>query len=174
MSINNVVLKHNYTLLSGNTAPFELSGDGLEILKYHTSTPRQTLSIIQEEQSHHPLRITAKDGHVYLTNKRLVYITSTQGDLETFSIDLNLAPVLQLSHKLQAPWFGANYWEFKFFSAAEPGFASDGFPKNQYYRGEIRFHDGGLFTFVEMLNKIIHDCVNNKDIDEQLPQYSET
>ncbi|EGW33273.1 uncharacterized protein SPAPADRAFT_55170 [Spathaspora passalidarum NRRL Y-27907] len=176
MSINNIVLKNNYASLLGSSAyetPFELSGDGLEILKYHTSTPRQTLTITQKDQSeNHHLKVTAKDGFVYLTNKRLVFITSTQGDMDTFSIDLNLAPVLQLSHKLQAPWFGPNYWEFMFYSAAEPQFASDGFPKNQYFKGEIRFHDGGLFTFVDLLNKVVHDCVNNREIDEELPQYS--
>lgn len=168
MSINGVILKQNYNdLLGSYTIPFELSGDGLEVLKYTTPTPRQSLYISGNNRT-----ITTKDGYIYLTNKRFVFITATQGDVATFLIDLNLAPVLQLSHKIQAPWFGANYWEFLFYSASEPAIASDGFPKDHYYKGEVRFQEGGLFEFIEVFNKVLNDNVNNREIDEELPQYT--
>ncbi|KAG7665532.1 uncharacterized protein J8A68_000934 [[Candida] subhashii] len=170
MSINGVILKHNYNQLLGTqTIPFELSIDGLETLQYRTKTSRQSLYINGNGSS---INVSAKDGYIYLTTKRMVFITATQGDIDTFSIDLNLAPILQLSHKIQAPWFGANYWEFMFYSASEPSIASDGFPKNQYFKGEIRFQEGGLFEFIEVLNKVLNDSVNNREIDEELPQYA--
>ncbi|CAI5756844.1 unnamed protein product [Candida verbasci] len=175
MSINGVILKPNYNqilALNSNEIPFEISTDGLEILKYHSRTSRQNLTITSRD-SNLPLKIIANDGYIYLTTKRLVFITASQGDIESFCIDLNLSPVLQLSHKLQAPWFGANYWEFMFFSAANPSIASDGFPKNHYFKGEIKFNDGGLFEFVENLNQVLNDVISNKDIDDHLPSYSE-
>ncbi|KAI5957611.1 hypothetical protein KGF57_003305 [Candida theae] len=173
MSINGVVLKHNYAqLFSSSELPFEVSSDGLEILKYKTPTSRQKLSISSSDTSQSKLKITAQDGYLYLTTKRLVFITLHQGDIESFVLDLTLAPILQLSHKLKAPWFGVNYWEFMFFSAKEPSIVSDGFPKNEYFKGEIYFQDGGLFDFVEKLNAVLNDVVNNREIDDELPAYS--
>ncbi|RCK55295.1 hypothetical protein Cantr_03815 [Candida viswanathii] len=176
MSINGAVLKPDYLQIitqQPQTLPFEVSGDGLETLKYKTRTARQSLQIKHQNNSNH-INITATDGYVYLTSKRLVFITATQGDIQSFVVDLNLAPILQLSHKIQAPWFGPNYWEFMFYSALQPSIASDGFPKNQYYKGEIKFNDGGLFQFVEAINNVINDAVNNREIDDSLPQYSVT
>ncbi|KAG5417125.1 hypothetical protein I9W82_004758 [Candida metapsilosis] len=173
MSINGVILKQNYAqLFSSNELPFEVSSDGLEILKYKTLTSRQKLAISPANTSSSNLKINASDGYLYLTSKRLIYITAHQGDVESFVLDLTLAPILQLSHKLKAPWFGVNYWEFMFYSAKEPSIVSDGFPKNEYFKGEIYFQDGGLFEFVEKLNGVLNDVVNNRDIDEELPAYS--
>ncbi|KAL6452461.1 hypothetical protein SBY92_001719 [Candida maltosa Xu316] len=179
MSINGAVLKPNYLDIIAHQPsilPFEISNDGLETLKYKSRTSRQSLSIkshTSTQQQSHQINIAAQDGYLYITTKRLVFITATQGDIQSFVIDWNLAPVLQLSHKLQAPWFGANYWEFIFYSASQPSIASDGFPKNEYFKGDIKFHDGGLFEFIEIINHVLNDAVNNREIDEALPQYSE-
>lgn len=173
MSINGVILKPNYSrYFSSNELPFEVSSDGLETLKYKTRTSRQNLLIALNGNSPSKLKITARDGYLYLTTKRLIFITAYQGDVESFVLDLTLAPILQLSHKLKAPWFGVNYWEFMFYSAKEPSIVSDGFPKNEYFKGEIYFQDGGLFDFVEALNTVLNDVVNNQEIDDELPSYS--
>lgn len=174
MSINGVILKKDFhKYLGTNELPFVVSSDGLEELKFKTRSARQSLSIsTQKDVKEGRININASDGYVYLTTKRLVFITATQGDLESFVIDLNLAPILQLTHKLQAPWFGANYWQFLFSSAPSPSIASDGFPKNEYFKGELRFLDGGLFEFVDVLNKVLNDVVNNREIDDELPSYS--
>lgn len=177
MSINGAVLKQDYLKIiseQSHELPFEISSDGLETLKYKSRTPRQSLLIRLNTSlsSTSNVNISATDGYLYLTSKRLVFITATQGDIQSFVIDLNLSPILQLSHKIQAPWFGANYWEFMFYSALQPSIASDGFPKNQYYTGEIKFNDGGLFQFVEIINNVINDVINNREIDESLPKYS--
>ncbi|KAI5951356.1 hypothetical protein KGF54_004430 [Candida jiufengensis] len=175
MSINGVILKPNYIkLLESSELPFEISSDGIEHLKYKSKTSRQNLTIVSNNpQPDQPkLKITAQDGYIYLTTKRLIYITLTQGDIESFVIDLTLASVLKLNHKLISPWFGANYWQFLFFSAKQPSFVSDGFPPEQYYKGEIKFLDGGLFEFIEQLNAVLNDVVNNRDIDDHLPAYS--
>lgn len=162
MSINATAL-----LNAGSGIPFHLSVD--EKVQYSTPTSRQSLSISLNDggQTH----ITAKDGHLYLTNKRLVYITESQGDIETFAVDLFFAPVIQFSHKLKSPWFGANYWEFLFYSSTVAN-ACDGFPPNSWFKGQIQFNDGGVFDFVEVFGKVLNDVVNNKDIDDELPQYS--
>lgn len=171
MSINNVILKDNYTsLLSTNSIPFEVSLDGTEKLVYKTNSPRQSLSISLKNSTTH---INTKDGHIYLTNKRLVFITASQGDVNTFLIDLSLSPSLQFSHELKSPWFGPNYWQFMFYSTQNPPIASDGFPKNQYFEGKVQFNDGGLFQFIEVLNQVLNDAVNNSHIDDQLPSYTE-
>lgn len=174
MSINGVVLKQNYAqYFSSNELPFEVSSDGLEVLKYKSPTSRQNLSIsLTNNNSSSRLKIKAQDGYLYLTTKRLIFITAQLGDVESFVLDLTLAPVLQLSHKLKAPWLGVNYWEFMFYSAKEPSIVSDGFPKNEYFKGEIYFQDGGLYDFVEKLNFVLNDVVNNREIDDELPAYS--
>lgn len=177
MSINGAVLKPDYSKIitdQPHLLPFEISSDGLETLKYKSPTSRQSLLIKLNDGESLNVNISATDGYIYLTSKRLVFITATQGDIQSFVIDLNLSPILQLSHKIKSPWFGPNYWEFMFYSVLQPSIASDGFPKNQYYKGEIKFNDGGLFQFVEIINNVINDAINNREIDESLPQYSET
>lgn len=168
MSINNVILKNNYAeLLGSSQLPFEVSPDG-EQLRFLSKTTRQNLNIKGKSGS---LNVSCNDGHLYLTSKRLVYITGLQGDIITFLVDLQLAPALQFSHKLVAPWFGPNYWEFIFFSTKLPAIASDGFPQEQYFTGDIKFNDGGLFEFVDSFNKVLNDVVNNNHIDNELPRY---
>lgn len=162
MSINATTL-----LANGSTVPFPLSVN--ESLTYSTPTSRQSLNITLTDGG--KVHITAKDGHIYLTNKRLVYVTGSQGDIETFAVDLFFAPVIQFSHKLKSPWFGANYWEFLFYSSTVAN-ACDGFPPNTWFKGLIQFNDGGVFDFVDIFGKVLNDVVNNKDIDDELPQYS--
>lgn len=171
MSVNNVILIDDYSKVLGKSGeiPFVLSSDGLESLKYMTTSARQTLTI-QLKSANSLIHINAKDGYLYLTNKRLVYITASQGDINSFLIDLTLAPRLQLSHELKSPWFGPNYWQFMFFSVATPSIASDGFPKNNWFQGQIYFNDGGLFDFIEIFNQTLHNAVNR--VDEELPAYS--
>ncbi|KGU29567.1 hypothetical protein MG7_01632 [Candida albicans P34048] len=190
MSISGAVLKPDFLKIiqsQSNELPFEVSSDGLEVLKYKSKTSRQSLEITSSSSSssssststtdpnpnERKVSIQAQDGFIYLTTKRLVFITATQGDIQSFVIDLNLAPLLQLSHKVQAPWIGSNYWEFMFRSSSQDGIATDGLPKNQYFVGKLRFHDGGLFEFCEILNKTLNDAVNNRDIDDTLPSYNE-
>ncbi|KHC72135.1 hypothetical protein MGI_01614 [Candida albicans P75016] len=186
MSISGAVLKPDFLKIiqsQSNELPFEVSSDGLEVLKYKSKTSRQSLEITSSSSSststtdpnpnERKVSILAQDGFIYLTTKRLVFITATQGDIQSFVIDLNLAPLLQLSHKVQAPWIGSNYWEFMFRSSSQDGIATDGLPKNQYFVGKLRFHDGGLFEFCEILNKTLNDAVNNRDIDDTLPSYNE-
>ena len=50
-----------------------------------------------------------------------------------------------------------------FRSSSQDGIATDGLPKNQYFVGKLRFHDGGLFEFCEILNKTLNDAVNNRE-----------
>lgn len=172
MSINNVVLKENYQQLLGTKElPFHTNPDGLELLRYYTPSTRQSLSITLKDNSPQ-INIHASDGHIYLTNQRFVYITASQGDINTFLIDIKLSSVLQFTHEIKSPWFGANYWQFMFFSAPQPAIVSDGFPKNHYFEGKIQFNDGGLFDFIAVFDKIINDSVINRHIDEELPRYT--
>ncbi|KAK6204331.1 uncharacterized protein RJT21DRAFT_6225 [Scheffersomyces amazonensis] len=174
MSINTVPLKNNYNQLLGSSevCPFTLLPG--EKVRYNTQSGRQSLDIIDGE--HRPLtniptiHITARDGYLYLTTKRLIYITLSQGDVNTFTIDLSYADKLRLSHSLKSPWFGPNYWEFIFFSSES---SSDGFPNNKYFKGQIKFSDGGLFNFVQAFNIVLNDVINNSHIDDELPGYSE-
>ncbi|ODV67795.1 hypothetical protein HYPBUDRAFT_152576 [Hyphopichia burtonii NRRL Y-1933] len=146
--------------------PFELGIS--EKLKYRTSTERQSMSI-KLENSTASININAKDGSLYLTNKRLVFITANEGDIDVFALELATAPALQLSHSVRSPWFGANYWEFLIFTNRE---TCDGFPDKCWLRGIIKFNDGGLFDFVQVFNEALNDVMNNADIDEELPLYS--
>lgn len=173
MSINFVTLKPHFTALLGSSVetPFEL--EPLEKILYRSKTPRQILSIKPTEvNSSQKINISAKDGYLYLTDKRFVFITASQGDIDTFLIQLQFTPNLQFSHELKSPWFGANYWQFLFFSAKEPSVASDGLPKETYYKGTIQFNDGGLFDFIKVFDNALNNVINNSHIDEQLPQYS--
>ncbi|CAX43469.1 conserved hypothetical protein [Candida dubliniensis CD36] len=185
MSISGAVLKSDFLKIiqtQPNELPFEVSSDGLEVLKYRSNTSRQSLEITSitstttttTNPNDRKVSIQAQDGFIYLTTKRLVFITATQGDIQSFVIDLNLAPLLQLSHKIKAPWIGSNYWEFMFHSSSQNNnIATNGLPKNQYFIGKIKFHDGGLFEFCDILNKTLNDAVNNRDIDDTLPAYNE-
>lgn len=178
MSINNVVLRENYDELLGKShePPFVTSSDGTEVLKYVSPTSRQTLSVqlkLIPNDVGAGININTKDGYIYITTKRLIYITATQGDINTFLIDLTLTPRLQLSHELKSPWFGPNYWQFMFFSVSTPAIASDGFPKNQWFQGQIKFNEGGLFEFIEVFNRVLNDAVVNNHIDDELPAYSD-
>ncbi|CAN3357523.1 hypothetical protein DICA3_F29998 [Diutina catenulata] len=164
MSVNNVVVEE------GSTQPFVLATD--ERMLWASSTSRQSLTI-SSKAAFAGTKITCDNGRVYVTNKRFVFITGTQGDINSFSIDVNLAPLIQFSHELKSPWFGANYWKFMFFAAKEPAIANDGFPKEMWYEGAVYFNDGGLFDFIPHINRSLTDATSNRDIDDELPQYTE-
>lgn len=173
MSINNVRLQDNYNRPLGSTqVPFIL--EELEILKFSTPTPRQSLSITLKDPVTRNISIVGKDGHIFLTNKRFIFITASLGDIDTFLIDMKSASILQFSHLLKSPWFGANYWEFMFFTKTDPNVTVDGFPKNEWFKGKVNFNDGGIFDFIGVLNEVLNDAVNNNDIDEELPRYTPT
>lgn len=171
MSINTVILKPNFTELLGVGVPFDLELN--ETVLYKSRTSRQVLNIKPTQAvSKHTVNISAKDGYLYLTNCRFIFITASQGDIDTFLIHLKLTPYLQFSHELKSPWFGANYWQFLFFSVKQPSIASDGFPKEEYFQGTIQFNDGGLFDFIKMFDNTLNNVINNSEIDDQLPRYS--
>lgn len=166
MSINKETL---HKPANGTELPFYLLPD--EVLQYRTATARQSLNV----RLHNPLtsikvNISAGDGHIFVTNKRLVYVTALQGDLDSLTLEFRHIAALQFSHALKSPWFGANYWEFLFMSPTEP--ICDGFPKNDWFKGLITFNDGGLFEFVAVMNRVINDVVNNLEIDDELPSYA--
>lgn len=146
-----------------------------EIIKYSTSARRQQLAIkLQAKDAPLKININASEGPVYVTNQRLIYITAldaSRGDIESFTIQFNQLPRLRFTHALKPALFGANYWEFMFFSPPEG--ICDGFPKNEYFQGLITFKDGGMFDFGGALNEAINDAVNNPHIDDELPRYSE-
>lgn len=170
MSVNSIDLKDGHErLINTGQVPFELYTR--ETIRYFTKTLRQSLSIVSNSATpSHPINIAAADGFLYVTNKRFVYITVSKGDINTFLFEFSGAPVLQFSHKLVSPWFGANYWEFLFHSTK---LASSGFPDNEWFKGCVKFNDGGLFEFIQVINVILNDIVNNSEIDEELPRYSE-
>lgn len=142
-----------------------------EILHYKSSSSRQSFTVqLHRASSNIKVNISATDGHIYVTNLRLVYVTASQGDFESFLLDFAKLGPLEFSHALKSPWFGANYWEFLFLSPNEP--ICDGFPRNDWFKGQVTFKDGGLFEFVAVLDRVINDAVNNQDIDEELPSYA--
>lgn len=165
MSVNKIAIRKTH---AGSELPFVLEAG--EILQYKSQSPRQSLSVQLHKSSNDiQVNISAKDGHIFLTNKRLVYVTASQGDLDSFVIEFCHLSLLQFSHSLKSPWFGANYWEFMFYSQ---GAICDGFPKNDWFKGDITFKEGGLFDFIEVVNRVINDAVNNPHVDDELPQYA--
>lgn len=166
MSINKVVLRKN---VSAREIPFDMLPG--ETLQYRTASSRQSFSVqLHNSTSAIKVNVKASDGHIVVTNQRLVYVTEAQGDLDSFVFEFATVAQLQFSHTLKSPWFGANYWEFLFASPGSP--VCDGFPKDDWFKGQIVFKDGGLFEFVAVLDRVLNDVVNNKDIDDELPSYS--
>lgn len=164
MSINKVDL---HKTSNARELPFNLLQG--EILQFRSPTSRQSFSVeLHKSANTIKVNISARDGHVFVTNKRFVYVTETQGDFDLFALDFDTVGALRFSHALKSPWFGANYWEFMFLS----GDVSDGFPKNDWFKGQVVFKDGGLFEFVAVMDRVINDAVNNTDIDEELPSYT--
>ncbi|KAF3991060.1 hypothetical protein FT663_01818 [Candidozyma haemuli var. vulneris] len=146
-----------------------------EIIRFNTRSTRQPLAI-NSQSKNVPLKIhiNASEGKVFVTNQRLVYLTSTntsRGDIESFCINFNQLPKLKFTHALKSALFGANYWEFMFYSPSEG--ICDGFPREEYFQGSITFKDGGMFDFGAAINEAINDVVNNPHIDDELPRYSE-
>lgn len=169
MSLNVVQLKENYgrELQKGNGfIPFDLNPG--EQLKYATKSARQTL-VLKSSQNSPGLNISAKDGYLFLTSQRLVFVTSSQGDINDFSITIKSLPNLQFSHSIKSPWFGANYWLFLYHSTGLHGAITGA----EWVEGSIKFLDGGLFEFVNVFDTVVNNEVINHDIDEELPRYSE-
>ncbi|SGZ57870.1 CIC11C00000000906 [Sungouiella intermedia] len=164
MSINKVSV---HKTSNSRELPFDLFQG--EILQFRSQTSRQSISVqLHKSTSAIKVNISAGDGHIFVSNKRFVYITESQGDFDSFALDFDTVGALQFSHALKSPWFGANYWEFMFIS----GEGSDGFPKNDWFKGQVVFKDGGLFEFIAVVDRAINDAVNNGDIDEELPSYT--
>lgn len=174
MSINNVELVDNYTEVLGNSQEIPFLLEQTEAVKFSTPTSRQPLSISLRDPVSRKINITANDGYMYLTNLRLIYITALQGDIDSFLMDMKGAQDLHFSHALKSPCFGPNYWEFMFLNASRPNVTIDGLPKNEWFKGKIAFNDGGIFTFVEIMNQVLNDAANNTEIDEELPRYTPT
>ncbi|PVH15439.1 uncharacterized protein CXQ87_003279 [Candidozyma duobushaemuli] len=156
--------------MSVNTIQHTTNGPVLqdgEIIKYKTTARRQALAVASQAKSA-PLKINinASEGQVYVTNQRLIYLTAgnaSRGDIETFCINFNQLPKLKFTHALKSALFGANYWEFMFFS-----------PQMVYYfKGSITFKDGGMYDFASAINDAINDAINNPHIDDELPRYSD-
>jgi hypothetical protein len=160
MSINTVALKPSHEYLLGKNIPFDL--DNGEVVRFASPSARQSLTIVSSAR-----KINCNDGYLYLTNKRLVYVTASQGDISDFLFAMTSIPQLQFTHELKSPWFGPNYWQFKFLASS----MCDGFPPNQYISGSIKFNDGGLFDMVRIFDVLVNDAVNNSHIDEELPRY---
>lgn len=171
MSLNVLQLKENYGReLQKNKGfiPFDLEPG--EHIKFATKTARQTLVLTLKSGQKSPgINISAKDGYLYLTNQRLVYVTSSQGDINDFSITIKSLPNLQFSHSIKSPWFGANYWLFLYHSAGLNGAIAGA----EWVEGSVKFLDGGLFEFVNLFDTVVNNEVINHDIDEELPRYSE-
>lgn len=164
MSINKVDL---HKTSSPRELPFNLFHG--EILQLRSTTSRQSYSVqLHNSASGIKVNISAGDGYVFVTNKRFVYVTESQGDFDSFFMNFTTVGPLQFSHSLKSPWFGANYWEFMFLS----GDFSDGFPNNEWFKGQVVFKDGGLFEFVAVMDRVLNDAANNTDIDEELPRYT--
>lgn len=166
MSINKLELINNGSLSSLSKPPFCFLSD--ESLKYQSSSTRQSLNIrLKENNVKRKIEINASNGKIYLTNKRLIFVTDSQGDFTSFVIDLAYASAIQFSHELRSPWFGPNYWQFLFFSEPTAKILTDGFSPGEWFVGEIRFKDGGIFDFVRTFN----DVILNSSIDDELPRY---
>lgn len=166
MSVN--TLQYDATV-AAKEIPFILEQG--ETLRFSTPTARQSFILLPVNSGNARRNIGAADGRIYVTNKKLAFITGDKGDFNTFVIDFVHIPRIQFSHELKSPWFGPNYWEFMFFSPSDP--ICDGLPKNECFKGKIVFNDGGLHPFVEVLNAVINDAVNNPHVDDELPRYSE-
>lgn len=143
-----------------------------EIIRFQSSTVRQSLTIeLQSPKSDISVHIKVGDGSVFLTNQRIIFMTASQGDVSSFVLNSSQLRALRFDHSLESPWFGPNYWRFRFFSP--PDGSCSGFPKNEYFTGKIVFKDGGIFDFVTIVDDVINDAFNNNHIDEELPRYTE-
>ncbi|WPK26994.1 hypothetical protein PUMCH_004365 [Australozyma saopauloensis] len=151
-------------------SPFELAPG--EIIRYLSASTRQSLAInLRNPLNDINVRIKVGDGSLYVTNRRFVFVTASQGDVSSFVVDFSRARSLRFSHSLESPWFGPNYWQFRFFSP--PDGSCSGFPKGEWFDGKAVFKDGGVVEFVSVVDDVLNDAVNNSQIDEELPRYSE-
>lgn len=171
MSLNCLHLKEGYASKIGidiRYIPFELNNN--ETIVFVSKTARQSLLLnLKSNLESSKISISAKDGYLYLTNHRLVYITLSQGDINDFSIFIQDTPKLQFSHAIKSPWFGANYWLFLYHSAGSDGDIAGA----EWVEGSIKFLDGGLFEFVSLFDNVLNDRIVNREIDNELPRYSE-
>lgn len=173
-----LLLQINHKSMSVNTIPSTGGVSSLDLLpgetiRYKTSSFRQSLLLsLNDPRTNIKVNINVSDGSIYLTNRRFVFVTAFQGDVSSFVIDYYRLPALNFSHSLESPWFGPNYWKFRFYSP--PDGSCNGFPKGEVFDGKIVFLDGGVFDFVKCIDEVINDSLNNGHTDEELPRYSET
>ncbi|KAL9097115.1 MAG: hypothetical protein Q9165_000541 [Trypethelium subeluteriae] len=108
----------------------------------YTSPPRTSLSLQSLAKQTHTeaFSIQSSAGHVYLTNRRVVYLPSSPTPtLQSFTV-----PLLNLHDThVTAPWFGPNVWT----SLLQP--VSGGGIPAQHAALELKltFKDGGAFDF---------------------------
>lgn len=140
------------------------------MIRYQSKTTRQTLAITLQDPKSINVHINVGNGSIFATNHRLVFVTHSQGDVSSFVLNFDQALALRFGHLLESPWFGPNYWKFRFFSPSSG--LCNGFPKEEWFDGKIVFKDGGITEFVSIVDEVLNDSVNNRHIDEELPRYS--
>lgn len=161
MSVNTVARHEGLT-------PFCLQQG--EIIRFQSLTTRQPLAITLQDPKSINVHINVNNGSIYVTNRRFLYITDSLGDVSSFVIEFSQAQALRFSHLLESPWFGPNYWKFRFFSPSSG--ICNGFPKEEWFDGKVIFKDGGVTDFISIVDTVLNDSVNNSHIDEELPRYS--
>ncbi|KAF2234011.1 hypothetical protein EV356DRAFT_486036 [Viridothelium virens] len=128
----------NWVMLSDDGAFTPLPGEQT----LYTSPPRTSLSLQSLAKQTHTeaFSIQSSAGHVYLTNRRVVYLPSSPTPtLQSFTV-----PLLNLHDThVTAPWFGPNVWT----SLLQP--VSGGGIPAQHAALELKltFKDGGAFDF---------------------------
>lgn len=143
-----------------------------EVIRYQTATTRQSLAIwLKDPKKDIKVNIKVGDGSVYVTDKRFIFVTASQGDVSSFVIEFTRLWDLRFSHTLGSPWFGPNYWLFLFYSPLDG--SCSGFPKGEYFNGKVVFKDGGIFDFVTIVDSVTNNAMRNSHIDEELPRYTE-
>ncbi|CCH45502.1 hypothetical protein BN7_5084 [Wickerhamomyces ciferrii] len=155
MSLNWIMRTPN-----GVNPPFVLL-DG-ENVKYTSPQPIEIkLKAIQLEK---PDVITIK-GSIYLTDKRLVVLSTGAGNQDNDSFSLLYKDMI--SHKLEMPWFGSNSYKILFKITSE----QSGLNYLYTWQSNIQFPQGGAIQFHEEFSKLKTWFDNNQE-DEPLPAYT--
>lgn len=106
-------------------------------------------------------------GRVYLTDKRLIFISHTSPKPAFDSLTVPLHAIT--STKFEQPTFGSNYLAFAVRPSSEGGLTEG-------TTGELRFKDRAMFEFVALLEKTreraIYMARQMEADDENLPTYT--
>ncbi|ODV63064.1 uncharacterized protein ASCRUDRAFT_74466 [Ascoidea rubescens DSM 1968] len=172
MSLNWLELSDNTD--PSNPLPFVLLEN--ESLRFR-SPKRITIKLNPINNKNHET-ISSNNGTMYLTNKRLIFISETNlridknyhNEINNFNNFVLLFNSI-LSFGLENSWFGPNKWHC-LFKINNP----DG-GLNYLYQWKILliFNDGGMFDFAKAFESTFNDFKNNSLFvqNEQLPVYSE-